>query len=127
MNLKQFKQSVAEWLTDEGMKAFIHSPSAWNPPFAVIQSAPEYIVRDTYGKYTVSLEVVLIAESGTDLSEVIKVDQMIETALPALQGNVLIERVEEPDIFTDGQGQYLGAIIKINDTIDMVSDEEESG
>lgn len=83
----QVRTDVAAALTAGGMHAFTNVPEVATAPMAWVAPGDPYVTREdaTFGGEIVTCEVVVVASAGTNEYQAEELDDLIVTALDALE------------------------------------------
>lgn len=111
--LKTTREEIKVILNAVGVGVVGHIPGRIAPPTAIVEPGSPYMeMGETFSDFNVRMNVVLLAGAAGNEVATDELDQLICTAVDALD-TFDIEAVEQPEAFEINGAQYLGARIRL--------------
>lgn len=118
--LTELREQIKTQLQDAGLHAFTFVPERVTPPFAFVGPRDPYLTYEqaAFGGVNVNNQVILVAGKGTNEAAAAELDQMIVTALAALDDDFPAREVDQPGRITiSGSGEFLAVSIGLTTEI----------
>lgn len=111
--LKSVRQEIGIQLSAVGVTTYEWIPPRVVTPAAIVEAGSPYMEQgDTFSDFLVRMNVVLLAANATNEVATAEVDELICSAIDALD-TFDIEQVNQPEAFEINGAQYLGARLSI--------------
>lgn len=96
--LTDLRTELTESLTPLSVTTYTHVPGRMSLPGAFVMAGSPYIEQgDTFGARRIRFAVILAVQTGTNQSETTALDELIESAITALEtDDWLVEEVSQP-------------------------------
>lgn len=114
--LTEVRTDIANLLSEAGIRAVDFNETRIVPPLAVVIPSDEYITAkegNVYGHYNISIQVLILGPKATEKVASTKMDELIITAIGALDDHVDIINVSAPGEARLNDTNYFGSIIDI--------------
>lgn len=111
-----FKETRAAVAT--AVSGVAHLPERMNPPIAVVTAGDPYVVQETYGDWSMNLDITLVAAKATSKVATDELDDYLETTLGALPDGTSVTNVKPPFLMDWNGATYLAVKISTNSLID---------
>lgn len=122
--LEQARATLRDALKSAGMDAFSVTPEVADPPFAYAAPDEPYLSPDgaSFGQLIARHQVVLIASAGVNEATADELDQMIVTAVRAIDDAVDTFEVGRPGTIGLNSQSYLAVAISTTTEISIQED-----
>lgn len=108
------KAEFALVLQEAGLNVFSYVPGRITPPVVVIRQGSPYLQPSTLGnEYLLGLELVVLATTAVNEVATEALDEALQTLLNALPNYAYLDSVGQPQIFTENNAEYLGAVVSL--------------
>ena len=126
--LSELRHDIANALSEAGIRAVDFAESKLSPPLAVVVPDDNYIVLQAgtsqFGEYSVSVQVMILGPAkSSNKAAADMMDEMILTAIRALDEDFDIVNVSAPGEASLNGNTYYGSIIQIEAQIKLGEDE----
>lgn len=114
--LGQIRTDLTAVLGGVGVPVAGFLPDRFTPPLGVLVQGSPYLEQgETFGVSAVRFQLVLIAGNGTNETVTTTLDQLIEQAFDLINASdsFFVEEVDQPALYTHGQGTYLSCVISV--------------
>lgn len=116
------RKSLADLMTEAGLRGHDHLPSKLVPPAAVVMSGGPYLeAGETFGSWTLRFDVLVVTDNrGTNDVVTGQLDVMLMTALTAMhESGWVVESIDEPRMLGIQNASYLHTTITVSTTITL--------
>lgn len=109
------RQQFQTALEAQGLRVSEFVPERVTPPLVIINTRSPYLEAADFGEYSLNLELMLVASTGTNKQTSEKLDQLIQDVLEALAGIswVQFESVGQPYELQVNNAGYLSSNISV--------------
>lgn len=126
--LSDLRADIATALSEAGIRTVDYAESKLSPPLAVVVPDDNYIVLQSgnsrFGEYNVAVQVMLLGPpKSSNRVAADSMDNLILTAIRALDEDFDIVNVSAPGEAPFGGSTYYGAIIQIEAQLKLGEDE----
>lgn len=116
------RKSLADLMTDAGLKGLDHLPSRLVPPAAVVMSGGPYLeAAETFGTWVLRFKLLIVTDNRGENDVVTgELDDMVMTAMTALhESGWIVESIDEPRMLGIQNAAYLHTTITVSTTITL--------
>lgn len=108
------KAELALVIAEAGFEVFPYVPNRIVPPVVVMRAGSPYLQPSTIGnEYDLGLELVVLAAPAVNELATELLDEALQNLCNALPNYAVLGNVGQPQIFTENNAEYLGAVLTI--------------